>query len=190
MIVLRYLYRHGPIAVKSAASLIREHTMVTLHAGSIFALVTVLSSACSAPSVTLTDAHALAIGDSLRTTLASYAGSANAADRDSLIRFYNDSPEFLWAANGKIGTRSVSAMRTVFASLAPYKSWHVEYKDPVIHALAPGIASVATEYEQTLADSAGRTITYAGALTMIWVNTTAGWKIVEGHSSSPMPTDR
>jgi hypothetical protein len=136
--------------------------MHTRWAGWLTTAGVVLSSGCSTSPATLSDARALAIHDSVQAALAAYADRANVADGDSLLHFYRNDPRFLWAANGKVGTHSVSEMRTAFAGLAPYRSWRVEYKNPVIRPLAPGLASVATEYTQHLVDSTGKTLTYGG----------------------------
>jgi ketosteroid isomerase-like protein len=133
----------------------------------------------------LSAGHAGAITDSIRNTLVAYTERLNQADRDSLIRFYADDPRFSWAADGQVATHSVAQVRAEFDALAGFKRWHVEYKDPAIVPLAPGLASVATEYHMSLADSTGKGVAFSGALTMLWINTPAGWKILGGHSSSP-----
>jgi ketosteroid isomerase-like protein len=129
--------------------------------------------------------HARAISDSIHNTLVAYTDRLNQADRDSLIRFYADDPRFSWAADGQVATHSVAQVRAQFDALAGFQRWHVEYKDPTIVPLAPGLASVATEYQMSLADSTGKGVAFNGALTMLWINTPAGWKILGGHSSSP-----
>jgi ketosteroid isomerase-like protein len=135
--------------------------------------------------VVLSADHATAIGDSVRHTLDAYADRLNAADRDSLIRFYADDPHFSWAADGQVTTHSVAQVRAQLDALAGFKRWHVEYQNAAIVPLAPGLASLATEYRMSLGDSTGKAIAFGGALTMLWINTPAGWKILGGHSSSP-----
>jgi hypothetical protein len=108
----------------------------------------------------------------------------NATDRDSLLRFYDDDVRFTWTADGKVGTRSVAQVRTAFASLAAFTRWHIEYKNPSVVAVAPGVGAVASEYTESLQDSTGKGVTFDGAMTMLLVHTPAGWKILQGHSSS------
>jgi ketosteroid isomerase-like protein len=129
--------------------------------------------------------HSRAISDSIHNTLVAYAGRMDVADRDSLIRFYADDPRFAWAADGQVATHSVAQVRAQFTALAGFPRWHVKYRNPAIVPLAPGVASVTTEYDMSLTDSAGKRIAFKGALTMLWVNTPGGWKILGGHSSSP-----
>ena len=150
------------------------------------ALPALFLAACSPQASTVLPAdRAKAIGDSVRGTLDAYAGRLNAADRDSLIRFYADDPRFSWAADGQVATHSVAQVRAQFDALAGFKRWHVEYQNPAIVPLAPGLASLATEYRMSLGDSTGKGVAFTGALTMLWTHTPAGWKILGGHSSSP-----
>jgi len=141
---------------------------------------------CAAPSSSpMTAAHASAIVDSVRATLAAFADRLNAADRDSLLKFYRDDPRFVWAADGRVATHSVAEIGAQLKALSGFPHWHIEYVKPMIVPLAPGVAEVATEYTMTLADSAGKAISFVGANTMVWVASPGGWKILGGHSSSP-----
>ena len=143
-------------------------------------------AACAPRSAPVLSAdRAKAIGDSVRGALDAYADRLNAADRDSLVRFYADDPRFSWAADGQVATHSVAQVRAQLDALAGFKRWHVEYQHPEIVPLAPGLASLATEYRMSLGDSTGRGVGFTGALTMLWIHTPAGWKILGGHSSSP-----
>jgi len=143
-----------------------------------------LFAACSPRPQALSRAHAAAIVDSVKATLAAFGERLDAADPDSLIRFYLDDPRFVWAADGQIATHSVAEVRAQFRSMAPFPRWHIDYRQPLIVPLAPGVAEVATEYTMTLRDSGGKDVTFGGANTMLWVASPAGWKILGGHSSS------
>ena len=142
-------------------------------------------AACAPKTEPLPADHARAISDSVHNTLVAYADRLNAADRDSLIRFYADDPRFSWAADGRVATHAVAQVRAELDALAGYARWHVEYQNSKIVPLAPGLASMATEYQMSLGDSTGKGVAFNGALTMLWIHTPAGWKILAGHSSSP-----
>ena len=138
----------------------------------------------------MSGAQSTAIVDSVRATLAALTNRLNAADRDSALRFYLDDPRFVWAADGHVATHSVAEIREQFQALAGFPRWHIEYVNPTIIPLAPGLAEVTTEYAMTLADSAGKAVSFAGANTMLWITTPGGWKILGGHSSSQVPAHR
>ena len=148
-----------------------------------------LAGCAPKPEAALSVRQTEAIRDSVRAALAAYAERLNAADPDSLGRFYADDPRFVWAADGRVTTRSAGEVRTQLWALAGFPQWHVEYRDTAIVPLAPGVAAVTAAYQMTLRDSAGRAVVFGGALSMVWVHTRSGWRILSGHSSSP-PTGR
>jgi ketosteroid isomerase-like protein len=152
--------------------------------GPTHALAAFLIAACAPKEAPLSAERAGAITDSVRTTLDAYRDRLNATDRDSLVRFYDDDPRFTLAADGKIATHTVAQVRAEFDGLSSFKVWHIEYKNPVIVPLSPGLASVSAEYAMTLTDSAGKGPAFGGAMTLLWIHTRSGWKILNGHSSS------
>jgi ketosteroid isomerase-like protein len=155
----------------------------------ILCLLLLASCAPSTPG-SLSTSQATAIRDSLQATLAAYVERLNAADRDSLIRFYADDPRFSWTADGRVSTHSVAEVRAQFDALAGFTRWHIEYHNPLVVPLAPGLATATTEYSMTLGSDTGTAAAFDGALTMIWVDTPRGWKILGGHSSSARPAGR
>jgi ketosteroid isomerase-like protein len=131
-----------------------------------------------------TEAHAAAIRDSVRATLVAYAGRFNAADWDSLSRFYLDDPRFVWAEDGQITYHSVAEIRKAFGAFAGSAWVRMEFPDPRIAALAPGTASVVTSFRQIMADSAGHPFTVAGVMMLAVLHEPGGWKFVSGHTST------
>jgi len=155
----------------------------------VFSLVSLLvTGACTASSAgPLTAAHSAAIEDSVRATLSAFIGRMDATDGDSIVRFYTDDPRFTWTANGTVVARSVAEIRAGISALAGYPRWRLEYLKPVIVPLAPGVALATSEYTQTLTDPVGKDLTFGGIVTLVWIHTPGGWKILHGHSSSPPP---
>ena len=150
-----------------------------------------LLTGCGRPALhTMSAARSTAIVDSVKATLAALTDRLNAADRDSALRFYLDDPRFVWAADGRVAAHSVAQVRAQFQALAGFPRWHIEYVNPTVIPLAPGLAEVATEYAMTLTDSTGTAVSFAGANTMLWITTPGGWKILGGHSSSQVPAHR
>ena len=148
-------------------------------------VVSLVVSCTPKPQAALSVSQAKAIGDSVRSALAAYADRLNHADPDSLGRFYADDPRFVWAADGGVGVRTAAQVRTELAPLAAYPRWHIEYQDSTIAPLAPGVAALTTRYQMRFTDSAGKAVAFSGALSVVWIDTRAGWKILLGHSSSP-----
>ncbi|MEP6572333.1 MAG: nuclear transport factor 2 family protein [Gemmatimonadota bacterium] len=145
--------------------------------------------ACSrAEPVGLPAAHAAAIRDSVRATLVGYVNRFDAADWDSVGRFYLDDPGFIWAEDGQIGYHSVKQLRDAFRAFHTSTWTRMEFPDPEILALAPGSASVVTSFRQTVTDSTGRPFTVSGVMMLALLHQPGGWKFVSGHTSTEKPT--
>ena len=142
-----------------------------------------LLTGCAATATpVLTPGHAVAITDSARATMAEYVKWMNARDVDALMRLYVDDGRFSWVADGQV--QSLTSIRNGIESAAGYSRVHLEYTDTKVTPLAPGVASVTTRYTMSLGDSATG-FTFGGAITMNLIHTTTGWKLLDGHSSSP-----
>jgi len=139
------------------------------------------------PTAALDPAHAAAITDSVTATLAAFAGRLNANDRDSLLRFYADDPRFIWAADGHAATHTVAEVHTQLNVMAGFTYSHIAYHATSVTPLAPGFATMTTEYAESLGNPTGPGFGFAGALSILWWHTPAGWKILQGHSSSATP---
>jgi hypothetical protein len=156
----------------------------SLHAAIGF-LGLLTGCAATTPPV-LTPAQSVAIRDSVRAALGGYIERMNHHDIDSLLRFYVDDERFNWVADGRL-IPSLTDIRKGIEAVSGFSRWHLEYTDTRIVALAPGVASVSTLYTQSLADSTGKGFSFGGALTMNFIDTPGGWKLLDGHSSSAQP---
>jgi len=171
------------------------------HARTQFAFVGLLLVQCTsaptpharpvaAPAADPWPAHAEAILDSMRLTLMAYGERFNAADRDSVLRFYADDPQWSWAVDGRIGQSSTSMIRWRLDRLAAYPRWHLGYRDLHLMPLAPGLVLVSADYQMDFRGASGKALVYAGALTMFWEHRPDGWKVVGGHSSTRLAAKR
>lgn len=124
------------------------------------------------------------IVDSVRYALAVYQDRFNAADRDSVLRFYAQDDTWPWVVDGRVGKPSSLMMRSRLDRLAVYPQWHLWYTNLTVIALAPGLASVTADYRMVFGGRTTRTLIYDGALTMFWKHRPEGWKAVGGHTSS------
>ena len=136
--------------------------------------------ACAREPDGLTPAHAAAIGDSVRSAMATYQRFATTARWDSLAAMYSRDDDLRWIEDGK--RANGPAIRTELLGLG---ALHVEtaYDSTEVAALAPGVASLTT-YHRT--HFVGTPVQFAGAISMIWVHEPAGWRIRAGHSSVPV----
>lgn len=146
----------------------------------------VAGTACVPDEAPLTDAHAVAIQDSVRAVLDDFLRYSDTARWDSLGALYSDDPGFRFYESGTLQYESATAVRAALASLPPGMEISTEHHDTDIRPLAPGVALVRTLFESTFADSSGAGFGFSGAVTMLWVHEAAGWRILSGHSSTPV----
>ncbi len=144
--------------------------------------------ACNPGSHELSDAHAAAMRDSVQATLAALRQYSAAGQWDSLVRLYADDPRFWFVENGAVRYRSAGQIRQALGSVPPGTRIETTHEGTEITPVAPGVASVATLFHTRFIDSTGAmAFTFEGAATLTLVHRPDGWRILNGHSSSPSP---
>jgi hypothetical protein len=142
-------------------------------------------AANGASAQTLSEDQAGAIRRGVQATLDAYREHAAAGRWEELMRLYADEPRFRWVASGIVEARSVDQIRKHFAALPPGTRVENTYQGTEITPLAPGVAMVTTLFQTRLVDPQGGGFAFGGALTMTLIERPDGWKILNGHSSSP-----
>lgn len=146
-----------------------------------------LAFGCQSTPARLTEAHAAAIRDSVSAAMEEFRDLGAAADWEAAGNFYSDSPSFRFYENGELRYESADDVRAALADLGPAMRVTTEYSETDIEPLAPGLAQVRSGFESTLSGEGGFEFSYGGAVTMLWVHETGGWRILSGHSSAPVP---
>jgi len=149
--------------------------------------VLVTSAGCKEASEALSDAHASAIRDSVQALLTEYATRVAAKEWDAVARLYAEDTRFRWVEDGIVRYRSAAEVRQALAALPAGMRITTTYRDTEVLPLAPGLASVVTQFQTSFADSAGRGFAFGGAITMTLVHLRDGWRLLGGHTSSPKP---
>lgn len=149
--------------------------------------LTVLGSLPLHAQATLSPARAAAIGDSVRQTLAAFAGTMARGRWDSAGAYYSNSDNFRWVEEGKVVARSAGDIRHYLTGMKPTMRIQTTYTNIETTALAPGAASVLTDFSTTMGDSGSAGFSFAGELTMTMIHEPQGWVILNGHSSAPHP---
>ena len=138
----------------------------------------------------LSEGHAAAIEDSVRTTFDGFMHAAQANDWDSVITFYADDPRFRIVEDGEVRYRSRDEIRSALASMGSGMQVSTDYDETTIEAIAPGIASLTTTFETSISDTLGNGFGFGGIVTLTLVHTASGWKILQGHTSTARPPER
>lgn len=134
----------------------------------------------------LSDVHAAAIRDSVQQTLQLFRHYSTTRQWDSLVTLYADDPRFRWIENGAVRYRSQLDIRAALAALPPNTSIESTYRDTEITALAPGLASVTTLFQTRFVSPPAPPFEFGGAITMTLIHSREGWRILNGHTSSPI----
>ena len=142
------------------------------------------ANAASAEAMTMDQAAAVRRG--VQAALDAYRERAAAGRWEELMRLYADEPRFRWVASGIVEARSVEQIRKYFAALPPGARVETTFQDTEITPLTPGAAMVTTLFQTRLVDPQGGGFSFGGALTMTLIERPDGWKILNGHSSSPV----
>lgn len=153
---------------------------------SLVAFAWLLVLACSSGTTTqLTPAHAAAMRDSVQSMLDDFRRYAANRQYDSLIGLYVSDTTLRWIEDGQLRLRSSDALKGYYGALPGSTSIEMRYDSLEITPLKPGAASVLTWYRTTVKDSTRGDFTFGGLLTMTVVHENDGWRIANGHTSSP-----
>lgn len=133
----------------------------------------------------MTQEQVAAVRGGVRAALDSYCEHGAAGRWEAMLRLYADDSRFRWVANGVVEARSVDEIRKHFLALPAGTRVETTYQDPEITPLTPGVAEVLTQFETRLVDPKGGGFSFGGILSMTLVDRGDGWKILNGHSSSP-----
>jgi hypothetical protein len=147
-----------------------------------------LAACAPAGAPQLTDAHRVAIADSVRQLASTMAAEVRVHGYRGFNAEMDSTPGYLWAYNGMIPFAS-------FDSMAAWTRADPEPKVPEgfvwdtlrIQVIAPGVAGFAAGYSETRPDSTGTPRTEKGIFTAVAVHRAGGWKFTTAHTSTLPP---
>jgi ketosteroid isomerase-like protein len=151
----------------------------------VLALVLGLTATTAVGAQEISAARAAAIRQGVQATLDAFCKLSAAGQWDAVMRLYADDPHFVWVTNGAIVSRSLDEIRKHFTGTPAGSRVETTYQDTEITPLAPGVATVLTRFETRITDAQGGGFHFGGLLTMTLVERGDGWKILDGHASSP-----
>jgi ketosteroid isomerase-like protein len=142
-------------------------------------------AACGGGGTQLTTLHRNALADSVRDFLDQYVETVNRDDFSAILPFYADDEDFHWADGGRIAYPSYQSLVTAFDSLSGVIfDMQFMVDEPKVIPLRPGLATLTATYRQTLVDTAGQEVRWAGAFSAVVAHRDDGWKFLTGHASS------
>lgn len=155
---------------------------------SLIALLTLLLTAgCARPPESLTAAHATALVDSAHAFLTEFSRLSEAAEWDSLSQLYSSRADFRFLESGEIRYASAAAIREALRGVPPGTRIRTEFTEVGVQPISPGLAGVSALFSTQFVDSSGGAFGFAGAISLTLQHEPAGWRIISGHSSAPVP---
>ena len=125
--------------------------------------------------------------DSVKALLHEFTERMNAGDLEGVGKLYSNDSSFSWIENGSLTYRNVKDVRDALLTLKSVPGIKLVYYETHIDVLAPGIATVRTEFSQTFGDKTRTATTYGGYLTTTVVREKDGYRLRNGHTSSRKP---
>lgn len=161
-------------------------------------LIVLLITGCSieSRSTALDEAHRAAIVDSVSNRLVQFRAAVGTMQPDSITPFYVADTTLRWIEDGVVRYRSRADIAKALIDAQPFmKNPVLRYDHTEITPLAPGVASIVTDFTQKFTTPDGDLAGFAGAIIAVMVHADSGWEFKVGHTSSlPRPvsdsTDR
>ncbi|MGH9888276.1 MAG: YybH family protein [bacterium] len=125
--------------------------------------------------------------DEVRATLNAFRDAAAGRQWDSLARMYADDSTFRWIENGAVVARSADQIRKYYRDLPATTTIATTYDSVEVTPLGSDAAFVTTRYRTMVRDSVRGGFAFGGLLSMTFVRRPGGWRILNGHTSSPTP---
>jgi hypothetical protein len=150
-------------------------------------LALTIALACARRPSALSADHATALGDSARAFLTEFTRLSAAAEWDSLSQLYSARSDFRFLESGEVRYASASTIREALRALPPGTRIRTEYSDMAVQPMAPGLVGVSALFSSQFVDSAGGGFGFSGAISLTLQQESAGWRIIAGHSSAPVP---
>jgi hypothetical protein len=127
------------------------------------------------------------VRDSVKALLHLFTDRMNAGDLAGAGALYSDDSTFSWVENGALRYPNAKSVRESLLTLKNIPKITLVYYETHVDVLAPGVATVRTEFSQTFYDQLKHGTTYGGFLTATLVHEPGGWKMRNGHTSSRRP---
>ena len=148
-------------------------------------VIGVVVAACRSGGTQLTARHREALVDSVRTFLSEYVQTVNSGDLSGVVPYYADDESFHWAEDGRLRYPSHASLVSAFDSLVgTIRNVNLVVDQPKIVPLMPGLAALTATYRQSVTDSSGQVLRFAGAFTTLLEHRGDGWKFRLGHAST------
>ena len=155
----------------------------------VVAVVAAVAGCAQPPATRATPSAATdaALTDTVRAFLSEFARLGAAAQWDSLSMFYDDAPGFSWVESGAVVARSRAEIRRGLDKVAAGMALRTTFDSLAVSVLEPTVAVVRSNTRTQYVDrvSGKPAFGFSTMLTLVLVRRADGWKMHQGHASSP-----
>lgn len=159
-----------------------------MRRATVLLFVTALTG-CAAPAPQgLDPARAQAIEAGVRSLTDAIARDLTQEGPDGWLRHFVDDGTFFMANDGTMAFPDLAAATAAVNAFDPtIARMGIAWEDLRIVPLSDSVAAAATPYSEVLVDTAGGETRLSGYVTMLAVETPAGWRLQHLHWSSAPP---
>ena len=130
-----------------------------------------------------------AVREEALSAYASYGAHLNAGELDSAGAFVADDSRFRWYEDGVIRYRTPTDLREALQAIAAYGHIRVRADEPNVIVLSPDNVWLSTMTSTEIGPGDSVAFAFEAAVTLVMIRTTAGWKMLAGHSSTARPAE-
>lgn len=157
--------------------------------GVMVAVCCLFSSALQAQG-RLSQAHVDAMRDSVRAFMKTFGEAFEAGRYEQVGAMYSSDARFRWIESGVVTARSAAQIATYLKQYPAGMKVKNTFTDTEVLPLAPGLAQLITAFRTEVGDPAAGGFAFGGAMTVILIHESGGWKFLQGHASAPVPRGR
>lgn len=100
------------------------------------------------------------------------------------LRYFERSPSFYMASEGKVVFPGYAAAESAMAAFAPtVRAMDLRWLDLRVEPLGPGAATLRSSFDETITDTGGHVTRFSGYVSGIAVRGDSGWKLRSLHWS-------
>lgn len=102
------------------------------------------------------------------------------------LAVFEEAPTFLMASDGVIAFPSADSAASFVTAFAPtVAAMELEWRNPRMTTLAPGVVAIAAGYAERILRTAGDTLVFGGYITGVARSRDGTWRLQQLHWSSP-----
>jgi hypothetical protein len=158
------------------------------HVILLLALSTTALPSCGRSAANLDPDRAALLHDSVEQWIAGLPLRLAEDGPRAWLRYFEADPRFFMASDGALVFPDRDSATVSVRQLArTVSAVDLEWLDLRVQPLAPGLAVVASAYDETITDTLGTATAFRGYMTAVVRHTPDGWRIRNLHWSSPAP---